>query len=57
MIAYRSGGAVITHRIVEVTTEGGEKRYITQGDANDSPDQNSVKPAEVEGIYRRRRCV
>ena len=54
VIAYRSGGAVITHRIVEVTTEGGEKRYITQGDANDSPDQNSVKPAEVEGIYRRR---
>ena len=54
VIAYRSGGAVITHRIVEVATEGGAKRYITQGDANDSPDQTSVKPAEVEGIYRRR---
>lgn len=54
VIAYRSGGAVITHRIVEIATEGGEKRYITQGDANDSPDQTSVKPAEVEGIYRRR---
>lgn len=54
VIAYRSGEAVITHRIIDVTTESGETRYITQGDANDSPDQTSVKPSEVEGLYRAR---
>ena len=54
VIAYKSGEAVITHRIIDVTTENGEVRYITQGDANNSPDQTSVKPSEVEGIYKGR---
>lgn len=54
VIAYRSGEAVITHRIIEVTTENGEVRYVTQGDANDSPDQTTVMPSAVEGIYRNR---
>lgn len=54
VIAYKSGDAVITHRIIDVTSENGEVRYITQGDANDSPDQTSVKPSDVEGIYQTR---
>ncbi len=54
VISYKSGEAVITHRIVDVTAEDGEVRYVTQGDANDSPDQTMVRPADVEGIYRRR---
>lgn len=54
VIAYKSGSAVVTHRIVDVTAENGETRYITQGDANNAPDQTSVKPADVEGIYQRR---
>ncbi|MBS6955306.1 MAG: signal peptidase I [Enterocloster asparagiformis] len=54
VIAYKSGSAVVTHRIVDVTSENGETRYITQGDANNAPDQTSVKPADVEGIYQRR---
>ena len=31
VIAYKSGEAVITHRIIDVTTENGEVRYMTQG--------------------------
>ena len=54
VISYKSGDVVITHRIVDVTAEDGEVRYVTQGDANDSPDQTMVRPADVEGIYRRR---
>ena len=54
MIAYKSGSAVGTHRTVDGTSENGETRYITQGDANNAPDQTSVKPADVEGIYQRR---
>ena len=54
MIAYKSGSAVVTHRIVEVKSENGETRYVTQGDANNAADQGMVKPADVEGIYQRR---
>lgn len=54
VIAYKSGSAVVTHRIVEVKSENGETRYVTQGDANNSADQSLVKPADVEGIYQRR---
>lgn len=54
VIAFKSGEAVVTHRIIDVTTENGEVRYQTQGDANDSPDQTMVRPVDVEGIYRSR---
>ncbi len=54
VIAYKSGEAVITHRIIDVKTENGEVRYVTQGDANDSPDQTTVRPSDVEGIYQKR---
>lgn len=54
VIAYKSGEAVITHRIMDVKTENGEVRYVTQGDANESPDQTTVRPADVEGIYQNR---
>lgn len=54
VIAYKSGEAVITHRIIDVKTENGEVRYVTQGDANDSPDQTTVRPSDVEGIYQNR---
>ena len=30
VIAYKSGSAVVTHRIVEVKSENGETRYVTQ---------------------------
>ena len=54
VIAYKSGSAVVTHRIVEVKSENCETRYVTQGDANNAADQSLVKPADVEGIYQRR---
>ena len=54
VIAYKSGSAVVTHRLVEVKSEHGETRYVTQGDANNAADQGMVKPADVEGIYQRR---
>lgn len=54
VIAYKSGQSVITHRIIEVKTENGETSYVTQGDANDSPDQTTVKPSDVEGAYKGR---
>lgn len=45
IITYAENGAAVTHRIVESTAEG----YITQGDANNVPDQNPVAREQVYG--------
>lgn len=42
---------VVTHRIVEITTQDGETAYITKGDNNYENDQNPVRASSVEGIY------
>lgn len=41
--------AVVTHRIVAVDVSGGERRFLTQGDANSSPDPEHVRPVQVNG--------
>jgi signal peptidase I len=38
-----------THRVVEVTYGSRGTRYIMQGDANDAPDPEPVRPAQVQG--------
>ncbi len=38
-----------THRIVEIKENDGDKSFITKGDANNAPDQKSVKENEVLG--------
>lgn len=38
-------GGYVTHRVVDVVEEGGERYFETQGDANDEPDAGLV-PAE-----------
>ena len=38
-----------THRIIQVTYGSEGTRYITQGDANDAPDPEPVRPAQVRG--------
>ncbi len=38
-----------THRVVEVDKEGGQTAFITQGDANDSPDGQPVAADRVIG--------
>jgi len=51
IIAFMDGTTVITHRIVEVQTENGLE-FITQGDANNTPDMQPVTEANLVGIYR-----
>lgn len=45
IITFQSGDSLTTHRIVSVTDEG----YVTQGDANNAPDENVVPPETVIG--------
>jgi signal peptidase len=41
---------VVTHRVVSAgTTMAGEQVFQTQGDANDSPDTEPVRPVQIRG--------
>lgn len=41
---------VVTHRVVAITaTAGGEPRFHTQGDANNTPDAKLVVPEQIKG--------
>ncbi|MFD2794695.1 signal peptidase I [Promicromonospora vindobonensis] len=41
---------LVTHRVVGIgTTIGGERTYLTQGDANDVPDAQAVRDVQVRG--------
>lgn len=41
---------LITHRVIEVQSEGGETTFRTQGDANEEPDPNPVPAGNVIGV-------
>lgn len=45
---------VVTHRVIEVTTEDGKLAFRTQGDANNTPDELAVSADDLVGIYRTR---
>ncbi len=41
---------VITHRVVGLAYDGdGDRRYVTQGDANEEPDADLVRPVQIRG--------
>ena len=53
IICYKYGSNLVTHRIAEVILEEETVlHYITQGDANSSPDADPVTPTQVVGVYR-----
>lgn len=45
VIMFRSGGSLVTHRLIEMKAEG----YRTKGDANNTADEKLVSPEEVVG--------
>lgn len=47
IIAFQSGGSVVTHRVVQNQTVEG--KLITKGDANDSPDPEPVAYGDLIG--------
>ena len=53
IICFHSGDAYVTHRIKESTTdENGNTVYTTQGDANNTPDKDTVRPDQILGVYK-----
>jgi signal peptidase len=51
IIQFDRSGTTVIHRVVEVHDDGSPV-FITQGDANDSPDSNPVYPIQIEGRVR-----
>lgn len=49
IIAYKTNDKIIIHRLVEITTEDNEKRYITKGDANNAEDNVEIKLKNIKG--------
>ncbi len=49
VIQFRKNGVNICHRIIDITEEGKEIRYITKGDNNTKRDVGWVKPEEIKG--------
>lgn len=42
--------AVVTHRVTGIAVgNDGERRFTTQGDANDTPDRERVRPVQIKG--------
>ena len=55
IISFRTNKySVITHRIINIVNEEGERKYYTKGDNNDSADSDPVCNDQIEGIYRYR---
>jgi signal peptidase I len=48
---FQVDGKIVTHRIVDITPDG---EYITQGDANATPDDWSEAQVRLVGVYRAR---
>lgn len=51
VISFMANGSVTTHRIIEVTHEGGQLQFITKGDANNTKDQAPVKEEQLVGRF------
>lgn len=49
VISFRKGQIVITHRISEVLTEKGIKKFKTKGDNNNTEDTGTIEVQEIEG--------
>lgn len=49
IIAYKQGNITVTHRIIGLTDNNGKLEYITRGDANNAPDNSTVKTDEIYG--------
>ena len=55
VISFRANEyAVVTHRIINIVDDKGERKYYTKGDNNDTADSEPVYNNQIEGIYRYR---
>jgi signal peptidase I, archaeal type len=49
IIEFQQGKMMVIHRVIDIDEDDEPRQFITQGDANDSPDINPVSPEQVKG--------
>ncbi|MBR6034365.1 MAG: signal peptidase I [Clostridia bacterium] len=49
VISYRHGQSVITHRVIEIHENEGNKTYKTKGDSNNIEDTEEISYSSIEG--------
>jgi signal peptidase len=47
--SHNKADSFVTHRVVGVADDGGTLVFFTKGDANDAPDEDSVRASDVVG--------
>lgn len=52
VISFHDKQDINTHRIINILTENGVKKYITKGDNNKNPDKDKVTFDKIEGVYQ-----
>ena len=52
IISFRDGDSINTHRITEIVSDSGKKKFRTKGDNNDTKDSWIVKESDVIGIVK-----
>ncbi len=53
IVSFMDGSIVVTHRIIDITTEDGKRQFITKGDANNTEDP-PIGAEVIIGKYRTR---
>ena len=49
-----NGTSIVTHRVVEIVSEGGKLSFRTRGDNNNTDDKDLVPAENLVGVYKRR---
>ena len=51
VVTYKeaSRNVLVTHRIIDIRSDEAGLFYVTQGDANDAPDRQQVRPGDITG--------
>lgn len=52
IISFSEKNSIITHRVVKIIEESGQKLYQTKGDNNNSNDDKMPTYNEIEGVYK-----
>lgn len=50
IIVFKRGRSRIVHRVVDIDQYGGERRYVTKGDANEDNDAGYILDSDIVGI-------
>lgn len=52
ILSFTTKGTNVTHRVIAITEEDGNKKYTTKGDNNNTEDKEKITYQQIEGKYQ-----